>query len=260
MTKAEGMIIRTTDYGETNKIITLYTEEFGKIGLMARGAKKPKSTLSSVCHVLFYGLCLFNKGRGLGTLYQAESNNSFRSIFSDLDKTAYAALIVELLDRLTEENQPSPALFRLLRETLLLIEKGTDASVMAAIFAVKMMRIAGIDPQVDQCIHCGNQEGPFSFSVAGGGFLCRNCAAADPHAFPMSGAAARLFPVFRKVPVGRIGHVSVRKETIGEIEAILAACFEQNAGIHLKAMRFIRQLAQFHPQEDPDRHTSGKDS
>lgn len=257
MTKAEGIIIRTTDYGETNKVINLYTKEFGKIGLMARGAKKPKSTLSSVCHVLFYGLCLFNKGRGLGTLYQAESINAFRSLFSDLEKTAYAALIVELLDRLTEENQPSPALYRLLRETLLRIEKGTDASVMAAIFAVKMMRVAGIDPQVEQCIRCGNKKGPFSFSVAGGGFLCRNCAAADPHAFPLSTAAARLFPVFRRVPVGRIGNVSVRKETTGEIETILAACFEQNAGVHLKAMRFIRQLSQFHPKE-LKRHTSNK--
>lgn len=254
MTKAEGIIIRTTDYGETNKIVTLYTGEFGKIGLMARGAKKPKSMLSSVCHVLFYGLCLFNKGRGLGTLYQAESIKSFRTLFSDLEKTSYSALIVELLDRLTEESQPSPALYRLLKETLLLIEGGTDAAVMAAIFAVKMMRVAGIDPQVDRCIRCGNQEGPFSFSVAGGGFLCRNCAAADPHAFPLSAAAARLFPVFRKVPVSRIGHVSVRKETIGEIEAVLAACFEQNAGIRLKAMRFIRQLAKFHPENKPDVH------
>jgi DNA repair protein RecO len=249
MTKAEGIIIRTTDYGETNKIITLYTEEFGKIGLMARGAKKPKSSLSSVCHVLFYGLCLFNKGRGLGALYQAESIDPFRTLLGDLEKTSYAVLIVELLDRLTEENQPSPALFRLLRETLILIEKGTDEAVMAAIFAVKMMRVAGIDPQVDQCLRCGNKEGPFSFSIAGGGFLCRNCTASDPHAFPLSAAAARLFPVFRKVPVQRIGHVSVRKETTDEFETILAAYFEQNAGIRLKAMRFIRQLAKFRTKE-----------
>ena len=46
--KCEGIILRTTDYGETNKIVTIYTREWGKYGVMARGAKKPKSRL--ICH------------------------------------------------------------------------------------------------------------------------------------------------------------------------------------------------------------------
>ncbi|MCI1856560.1 MAG: DNA repair protein RecO [Sporolactobacillus sp.] len=242
MVKAEGIVLRTTDYGESNKILTLYTESFGKIGLMAKGAKKPNSRLFACGHVLFYGLCLFNKGRGLGVLYQAESIQPFRSILANIEKSGYAALIVELTDRLTEEGKPSPPLYRLLRDILLLMEKGTEASVLSAIFSMKLMRLAGIEPTMDRCARCGRRQGPFRFSLTQGGFLCARCFAADPHAFPMSAATVGLLPLFKKVPVGRIGRVSVKRQTMKEIEAIIFADYEQNAGIRLRAGRFINQL------------------
>lgn len=245
MIKAEGIIIRTTDYGETNKIVTLFTEEYGKIGLMARGAKKPRSPLSSVSHVLFYGLCLFQKGRGLGMLYQAEGLNPLRHIMEDIEKAGYAAVMLELTDRLTEEGKAYSGLYHMLRDTLLLMEKGTDAAVLAAIFAVKMMRIAGIDPEVDRCIRCGRQSEQVRFSVSGGGILCSGCAGADPHAIPVSVPAAKLLSLFKHIPIARIGHVSLKRKTIEEIESLIAVYYEQNAGLKLRAWRFIEQLSRF---------------
>ncbi|RYM05329.1 DNA repair protein RecO [Sporolactobacillus sp. THM7-7] len=245
MAKAEGIIIRTTDYGENNKIVTLYTETFGKIGLMARGAKKPKNPLSAVCQVLFYGLCLFQKGRGLGTLYQAESLNPFKRIRTDVEKAGYASLVAELTDRLTEERQSSPGLYRSLCRTLILMEKGTDAAVLASIYAVKMMRAAGIDPELDRCISCGRSSRSYLFSFSGGGFLCPSCAARDPYALPLSAAATQLLPLFKRVPMDRIGRISLKSETIKEIETIIRTYYEQNAGLKLRSQRFIDQLSRF---------------
>jgi DNA repair protein RecO (recombination protein O) len=245
MVKAKGIVIRTTDYGESNKILTLYTADFGKIGLMARGARKPRSTLSGVSHVLFYGMCLFNRGRGLGSLYQAESIHTFRGIMADIRSTAYAALILELLDRLTEDNKPFPGLYRLLRDTLVKIDKGTDAAVLAAIFSIKLMRIAGIDPQVDHCLKCGEKKKSYRFSISGGGFLCPDCAQSDPYAIPMTLRASTLISLFKRIPLERIGTVSVKPDTIREIEALIAAYYEQNAGIKCRSRRFIEQLSHF---------------
>lgn len=245
MAKAEGIIIRTTDYGETNKIVTLYTKEFGKIGLMARGAKKPKNTLSAVSHVLFYGLCLFSKGRGLGTLYQAETLNSFRTIREDIEKMGYAALILELTDRLTEEGQPTQGVFNLLRDILLLMEKGTDPAVLAAIYAMKMMPFAGISPELNKCVHCGNQHITSSFSISGGGFLCPNCQHTDEYALQLSPGVQKLLPIIKAVPLERLGKVSLKPKTIGEIESIIYAYYEQNAGIKLRSRHFLEQLSKF---------------
>ena len=61
--KCEGIVLRTTDYGETNKIITLFTREWGKIGVMAKGAKKPKSRLAAITQPLTYGYYLVQKGK-----------------------------------------------------------------------------------------------------------------------------------------------------------------------------------------------------
>lgn len=243
--KAEGIVIRTTDYGENNKIVTLYTESFGKIGLMARGAKKPKNPLSAVSQVFFYGIFLFNPGRGLGTLYQAESLNALRHVRLDIEKAGYAALAVELTDRLTEDRRPVSGLYHLLKQMLLLMESGTDAAALASIYMVKLTRLAGIEPQMDSCAHCGRKSADYSFSVAGGGFLCESCARQDPYAIPLSSSAARLLPLFRRIPVDRIGKISLKKETIREIERIITACYEQNAGIRLRARRFIDQLSGF---------------
>ena len=112
--KAESIVIRTMDYGETNKILTLYTKEFGKIGVMARGAKRPKSRLSSISQLFTYGSYLFQKSPGLGVLNQGEIIDTFRSVRADLTVTSYAVYVLELFDKLTDERVPSTSLFDLL--------------------------------------------------------------------------------------------------------------------------------------------------
>nr|WP_283163264.1 DNA repair protein RecO [Sporolactobacillus mangiferae] len=249
MAKAEGIIIRTTDYGESNKIVTLYTEQFGKIGLMVRGARKPSNPLSAVSHVLFYGLCLFRKGRGLGVLYQAESINPLRAVREDIEKMGYAALILELVDRLTEERQPAQGLYHLLRDALLLMEKGTSSPVLALICALKMMPLAGIDPELSCCTRCHEKKMDYLFSISEGGFLCRNCAHIDRYAQNISPAAQRLLPLLRAVPLERLGKIALKTKTIGELESIVYSYYEDNAGIKLRSTHFIKQLAKFRSDE-----------
>lgn len=250
--KAEGIVLRASDYGESNKIITLYTKEYGKIGLMARGAKKPKNPLASVTHVLFYGLCLFKKGRGLGMLYQAETLHALTAIQSDIEKMGYSALIVELADRLLPEGQRSEAVYQLLQNCLLYMEKGVDAAVLAAIFAMKMMVFAGIEPQLKHCVSCGRQTQLSAFSVSSGGVLCSSCAFRDPHAVSITPTVARLLLLFKQIPLERIGKVDLKAGTMHDIQQIIDMCYEQNAGIKLRARRFLDQMHRF---QNPQKRT-----
>ena len=75
--KCEGIVISTTDYGETNKIVTIFTREWGKIGVMASGAKKPKSRLSAITQLFTYGYFLILSAIGLGSVQQGESDYFF---------------------------------------------------------------------------------------------------------------------------------------------------------------------------------------
>lgn len=105
MEKCEGIVIRQTSYRESDKIVRMYTREFGKIGVVARGAKKTKSRLAAVTQLFTNGYFTFFGGNGLGTLQQGEVIETFSSIQQDIFMTAYATYVCELLDKATEERR-----------------------------------------------------------------------------------------------------------------------------------------------------------
>ncbi|MFC7393314.1 DNA repair protein RecO [Scopulibacillus cellulosilyticus] len=245
MEKTEGIIIKTINYGETNKIITLFTREHGKIGLMARGAKKTKSKLSAVSQLLMYGQFLYQKGKGLGVLHQGEPLLPFRELKTDLYKMAYAAYIVEMLDKLTDQNVKNPYLFELLLQILNYIDEGIDPEVLLMIFEVKMLSAAGIEPELDRCIQCGLQDGPFNFSISGGGLICQRCSKNDHYNIPMSQTSGKLLRLFKHFDLKRLGKVDLKKETKNELKQILTAYYDHYSGLHLKSKRFLDQLDSF---------------
>lgn len=240
--KAEGIVIRTIDYGESNKIITLLTREFGKIGVMARGAKKPKSRLTSISQLFGHGYFLFYKSTGLATLQQGEIIESFREVRNDLFRASYASYVVELTDKLTEERQPHPALFDLLQKTLHYIDEGIDSEILTRIFEVKMFIVAGIQPELHQCASCGQVEGEFSFSIKEAGFLCHRCYFKDPHLLRISPATIRLLRLFSTINLDKLGAISVKKETKKELATVISSYYDTYSGIQLKSKRFLEQL------------------
>ncbi|WP_347549553.1 DNA repair protein RecO [Pseudalkalibacillus hwajinpoensis] len=243
--KVEGIVIRTVDYGETNKIITLYTRETGKVGVMARGAKKPKSRLSAVSQLFVYGQYLYRHTSGLGGLNQGEIIDSFRSIRNDLFLTSYAAYAAELVDKLTEEQKSNPYLFEMLYQVLHALDEEKDPEVVLFIFELKMLRVAGITPQLDRCVNCGLADGKFHFSINEGGLLCHRCLSVDPYHIPMTKRAAELLHLFVHIDLRRLGNISLKEESKKEIRKILNMYFEAYSGLNLKSKRFLDQLERF---------------
>lgn len=240
--KVEGIVIKTVPYGESNTIITLYTKELGKIGVMARGAKKPKSRFTSITQLFTYGIFVFQRGRGLGTLQQGEALSSFRHIREDLVKTAYAAYLTELLDRYTSEEEMKLDLFGWLKQSLEYINHGIDPEVITFLFELKIMKTAGIVPELSRCVSCHAAEGNFSFSIREGGFLCERCAYKDPYRMHISKGAARLLNMFYHLDLARLGNVSLKKETKRELRMLFDAYMEEYSGVFIKSKKFLKQL------------------
>jgi DNA repair protein RecO (recombination protein O) len=240
--KVEGIVIKTIPYGESNIIITLYTKELGKVGVMARGAKKPKSRFASISQLFTYGIFVFQKSQGLGTLQQGESLHSFRKIREDLVKTAYAAYLVELLDRHTAENEMRSDLYGWMKQALEYIDFGIDPEVITFLFEMKIMKVAGIVPELSKCVSCKRTEGHFSFSIREGGFLCERCRFKDPYTIKISEAAARLLHMFYHFDLNRLGNVSLKKETKKELRTLVDAYMDEYSGVYLKSKKFLKQL------------------
>jgi DNA repair protein RecO (recombination protein O) len=240
--KCEGIVIRSTDYGETNKIITIYTRELGKVGVMARGAKKPNSRLTSITQLFTYGMFLFQKSSGLGSLQQGETILSLRGIREDIFLTAYASYIAELLDKSTENFEKNPYLFELLKQTLEYLNDEVDPDILLNIFEMKMLTVLGLHPQLDGCALCGNKDGTFHFSIREGGFICHRCFEHDPYRLPISQTTVKLLRLFYYFDLNRLGNISVKPETKKELKDVIQAYYYEFSGLSIKSKRFLDQL------------------
>lgn len=247
--KAEGIVLRTTDYGETNKILTVFTRENGKTALMARGAKRPKSRLASTSQLFIYATFVYHKSQGIGTLNQADTIDSFREVRGDLVLTAYGAYMVELVDKLTDDGVRNPYLFELLYQLLHHLNEGEDGEVLIRILDTKMLAFSGSSPVLHECAHCGSVELPFMFSVRMGGALCRRCLQEDPYHIKPSPAVMKLLRLFQQINPSRIGKISLKDTTKEELKEILDLYYQEYIGVYLKSKRFLEQMQNFN-----DRH------
>ncbi|MBM7584715.1 DNA repair protein RecO (recombination protein O) [Bacillus pakistanensis] len=240
--KCEGIVIRTNQYGESNKVVTIFSREFGKIGVMARGARKPNSRLSSVSQLFTYGHFLFQKSTGLGTLQQGEIISTYRHIREDLFKTAYATYIVDLLDKGTDEKKPDPYLYELLSQTIHYIDEGYDPDILTNIFEMKMLPVLGLYPNLNQCAVCGEKEGTFSFSFKENGLICHRCKEKDPYHMPLLSNTVKLLRLFYYFDLSRLGNVSVKDVTKEELKKVIRTYYDEYSGLALKSRRFLDQM------------------
>ncbi|MBS2969734.1 DNA repair protein RecO [Metabacillus sp. KIGAM252] len=246
--KCEGIIIRSSNYGENNKIVTIYTRELGKVGVMARGAKKPNSRLAAMTQLFTYGTFLFQKSSGLGSLQQAETLVSMRSIREDLFMTAYASYMAELLDKGTDNLERNPFLFELFLQIFQHLDKGQDPDILLRMFELKMLPVLGITPHLNDCVNCGSTDGTFHFSIREAGFLCHRCFEKDPFRLVISQGAVRLLRLLYFFDLSRLGQISVKTETKNELKLVLNSYYQEYSGLYLKSKRFLDQIESLRDQ------------
>lgn len=234
--------MRNIPYGESNKIVTLFTREAGKLTAMARGAKKPASRLAAVTQPFTHGSFLIRKGRGMGTLEQGEQIESMRFIREDLEATAYASYVVELVDRLTEDDDRIHGIYSLLYEALHAINEQYDPEAISLFVEWKMLPVAGIHPILHQCANCGATEGEFAFSFKEIGFLCHRCFHIDRYLIRITPNQLKLIRTFYTVPIQRIGNLTLKKETKMFMKKIVRTVYDEQVGIRLKSRSFLDQL------------------
>ncbi|MCZ2259353.1 DNA repair protein RecO [Sporosarcina sp. G11-34] len=258
LNKWEGIIIRSIPYGESNSIVTLFTREAGKVTAMARGAKKPRSRLAAVTQLFTLGSFLIRKGRGMGTLEQGEQIDSLRFIREDLEATAYASYIVEIIDRLTEDNERVFGVYDLLYESLHAINEQYDPEAIALFVEWKMLPVGGIHPILHECANCHSTEGEFAFSFTAIGFLCHRCFHTDKYSVRITPNQLKLIRTFYTVPISKVGDLTLKKETKMFMKKIVRTVYDEQLGIRFKARSFLDQL-ESKPELLPKKETPEKE-
>ena len=178
--KATAIVIRAVEFSETSLVVTLFTREYGKIGALAKGARRLKGPFESaidllaLCRIVF----LHKSSGGLDLLTEAKLLRRFRPAGHELAGLYAGYYVAELLDGLTDEADPHPALFDLADQTLEALAAGEPVERWTARFEFGLLRILGHSPALDRCVECGAAvaaEGRVAFGQLDGGVLCEGC-------------------------------------------------------------------------------------
>lgn len=242
MERIKGVIIRSQDYSETHKIITIFSEKLGKFTAIARGAKKPKSRMAAVTQPFIYGEFLVYVNKGLSTVQQGEIINSFRSIREDIIKTAYMAYIAELTDKILSTKKPDHLLYDQFFRTMNFISENEESEIPMMMYELKLYVEGGFAPVVDRCINCGSNTNLAAFSIREGGLLCQSCRHIDEHATFVSPSIAKLLSIFIHVGLEQVGTISIKEENQLLLRKVLDEYYDQYGGYYLKSRRFLKQL------------------
>jgi DNA repair protein RecO (recombination protein O) len=243
--RVEGLVIRSADYGEGNKIITLLTPAYGKQGIVVRGAKKLKSRYGALAQLFTYGEYSYYKSGSLGTLNSGEIIESFRELREGLEGPAYAAYAAELTDRAINDDEAASYLFQQLKACQSALASGKDPVVVLGVYELKVASAAGYAPVLDECVNCGRQEGTFRFSAAAGGALCQSCRHRDPSALELEEGVWRLLRVFLGLDLRRLGNITVKESSKRQLQLVLRRWLDVHLNLKLKSRSFLDQWEKY---------------
>ena len=175
--REEGVVVRKRDYGEADKILTIYTRDRGRITVFAPGARKVTSRKTSATELFTHGIYFLAKGKNIDVLTEWEILNSFYQLRDDLNKAALSFYLAELLNAFVTDGQPNYPMYRLFLESMSLLARAKEnRELWVRAFEVKSLVQQGFGPELFQCASCAR---PLSaekyFQVGSGGTVCRDC-------------------------------------------------------------------------------------
>jgi len=185
---ADAIVLRRYLYRETSVIISCLTDRYGKLKGLVKGLRTHPNRHRSAMEPLTVNRIVFydTHTSQLHLISQCELLAPLSQLQHDLDTARCAAFCADLVDTVAPLNEPQPAVYHLLKDTLerLALESG-DHTNLRVHFIIRLLRLAGFHPQLDRCAHCQSPVTAQGFwSVRQGGLLCRHCLHEDPQADP----------------------------------------------------------------------------
>jgi DNA repair protein RecO (recombination protein O) len=178
--KTRAIVLRVVEFSETSLVVTLFTEDFGKVGALAKGARRPKGPFEGALDLLALVRIVFlrKSSDALDLLTEARLERRFRSAERDLPRLNAGYYVAELLAELTEGGDPHPELFQAADACLLALDRGESVAETVLRLELEALKQVGHLPSLDQCVACGRPvagENRVPFEMTAGGVLCSDC-------------------------------------------------------------------------------------
>ena len=243
-------MIKTQEFKENDKLVWLFTEEFGKITAIAKGARKNKSRYTSTTLPCSYGEFVLFKGKNLYTINEITIIDSFQQLLRDLDTITYASYFNELIDITMENEEVSKDLFRDLVTAFYFIKNDVmDIEVLARAFETRVLRATGYELNFNQCVRCrkkitmSNNIDSISY-----GPICKDCEKLN--SIYISNPAYNTLKFLNNFGMDKINRIVVSKTSKLELYKILSFIISQNYTRKPKSLEMFDYLKEYSNQQN----------
>lgn len=253
--RVEGVALRHNDMGEADRLLTIYTRELGKLRAIAKGVRKMRSRKAGHLEPFTRVNLQLARGRDLFIVTQAETVEAYLTMREDLEKVGYAAYIVELLDRLTYDNDENRSIYHLLTDTLARLDREPEVYLAVRFYEIRLLDQLGYRPELSACLNCGNEIQPQDqyFSAALGGVLCPNCGPNVPDAQPISLNALKYLRHFQRSSYREAARAPLTPKINHEMERHMHHYLTFILERGLNSPAFIREVSRpYQPQSEPE--------
>ena len=229
-----AVILRTYKLGEADRIVVLLTRETGKVRAVAKGVRRTGSKFGSRLEPGSHIQVQLHEGRGeLDIVTQAESVEAYHRTREDLSRLGRAASLLEAVDQLAQDRQPTPRLYEMLVGGLRTVEDRNPPLVTAAFF-LKLLDVEGVAPGLEVCVDCGDEDGPFGLALEAGGIRCRPCGWGRPISDEALAVTRAILGgglnTALTLPEGKVSH---------EVEALATAALETHLERRLRSVHLL---------------------
>jgi len=245
--QTEAIVLRVIDYGESDRIVTFCTADFGKIRGIAKGARRSRKRFVNALEPFSCSRVHFSR-RGPDSLALIEGCDilsHFPAIRADLEKTLAASYLIDLTDQFTPEDKKSETSFYLLYNFLQLLEETAMTEALLRFFEMRLLRISGYDPVLNHCLCCKTpigKQAAYRFDAAKGGLTCNVCEPESPDAIPVSLGTIRTLLLGREMEIDRLGRLLLSGRSADESRRLLAYFIRHILGRELKSVHVLNEI------------------
>lgn len=243
--RTDALILRRSNFGEADRLLTVMTPEYGKLRLLAKGVRKTTSRKAGHVELFMLTNMLVARGRTFDIVSQAEIVEAYRALREDLDKTSHAYYLAELVDRFLEEHDPNVPLFELLALSLARLGHVDDPFVALRYFELHLLSLTGYQPQLHFCVVCQEALEPVDnnyFHLPDGGALCPAHGQTRPTAQILPLAVLKVLRYLQTEPWENVAGLQLNPTTRRHVELLLLEYITFVLERRLKSVDFLHKL------------------
>ncbi|NTW71870.1 MAG: DNA repair protein RecO [Eubacteriaceae bacterium] len=242
--KATGIVIKSMNYGENDRLLTIFTAENGKMTAIAKGAKNPRSVFIGSTQLFSYCNFIYYTGRSFAYLNQAEILESFHKLRNDLEKLSRAAYMAEILNNSYEDYNSDPKALKLTLNLLYFMNEGLveDNDLILLAFQLKIMAILGFATDFDSCQRCGEEKENYVFSARDGGTVCTGCGGEYAGQLTINREEAGIMKLIMDSPLNWLKSAAGLPENLLVLNIFMNRYIEHFIGRKNKSFEFIASM------------------